>query len=577
VQSRFSFSRMTFDTSAKGLRLIAGAAPRLRVHLSRALPFTLLVFASSLFAQSRTFSISKHYLNIPIARSSEMHVFQIQVGGIQKRELPLQLAEHSPDYWIFIDVSEFKGKTITLSGPSSQAALNGIYQADKIEGADSLYKERSRPQFHFTVKRGWSNDVNGPIFYKGQYHLFWQAFPFGVTWNTGFMYWGHAVSRDLIHWRELSPALMLDRLGSPWSGTSLVDHNNDGGWGKDALVLFYTAFDRASQKQVQCIAYSTDNGVTFTRYVGNPILDSNREVGSNDTRDPKVFWYEPARHWVMVLFEKDGMSFYTSTDLKAWTRKSHFKGLHECPDLFELPVDGDPHHKKWILHGGSSSYFIGSFNGESFTPESPELRYAEGVNMHGDDALYAAQSFAEMPDGRRVQMAWGRIQPEGMPFNQMILFPTEFKLVTTPDGLRMRATPIKEIERLHGRAQTLSSLTAAAANQALNTASAGPLDERLKMTLEKDDELAIQYQGNTIATIHSSELQNGHGSFEILIDKAVAEIFVDGGARYIVREIPTTTDGHGLEFKLGKSTSVINRLEIFQMKSIWSAHDASQR
>ncbi len=486
----------------------------------------------------------------------------------------MQLAEQSPDYWIFIDVSEFKGQTITLLGPASQAALDRIYQADKIEGADSLYKERNRPQFHFTVKRGWSNDVNGPIFYKGQYHLFWQAFPFGVTWNTGFMYWGHAVSKDLIHWRELAPALMLDRLGSPWSGTSLVDHNNDGGWGKDALVLFYTAFDRNTKKQVQCIAYSTDNGVTFTRYAGNPILDSNREVGSNDTRDPKVFWYEPTGHWVMVLFEKDGMSFYTSKDLKAWTRKSHLKSLHECPDFFELPVDGDLRHNKWILHGGSSSYFIGSFDGESFTPESPELRYAEGLNAQGNDALYAAQSFAEMPDGRRVQIAWGRIQPEGMPFNQMMLFPTEFKLVSTPDGPRMRATPIEEIERLHGRAQTLSSLTAADANQALNRAGSGPLDVRLKVTLEKGDELAICYQGNTIATIHFAELDNGRGSLEILIDKAVAEIFLDGGTRYIVREIPTTTGGHGLEFGMGKNTSSITRLEIWQMKSIW---DISRR
>src|ERR1700722_14599182 len=271
----------------------------------------------------------------------------------------------------------------------------------------------------------------------------------------------------------------------------------------------------------------------------------------------------------MVLFEKDGMTFYTSADLKTGARKSHLKGFHECPDLFELPIDGDNHRKKWILHGGSSSYVIGSFDGETFTAESPELHYAEGKNVQGADLLYAAQSFAEMPDGRRVQIAWGRIQPEGMPFNQMMLFPTEFKLVSTPDGLRMRATPIEEIERLHGKAQTLSSLTAADANQALNGAGSGPLDVRLKVTLEKDDELAIRYQGNTIATIHFAELTNGRGSLEILIDKAVAEIFFDGGARYIVREIPTNTGGQGLEFGLGKNTSAITRLEIWQMKSIW--------
>jgi len=498
-----------------------------------------------------------------------MRVFHIGVDGVLKREFPAQLAENSPDYWIFIDVSEFKGKTITLSGISSQAALNRIYQADEIEGAASLYKERNRPQFHFTVKRGWSNDVNGPIFYKGQYHLFWQAFPFGVNWDTGFMYWGHAVSNDLIHWQELAPALMLDKLGSPWSGSSFNDHNNDGGWGKDALVLVYTAFDRVSHKQVQCIAYSNDNGVTFTRYAGNPVIDSNNEVGSNDTRDPKVFWYEPTRHWIMVLFEKDGMSFFTSTDLKTWSRKSHFSGLHECPDFFELPIDGDPSRKRWILHGGSSSYFIGSFDGERFTPESPELHYAEGKNAHGDDALYAAQSFAEMPDGRRVQIAWGRIKPDGMPFNQMMLFPTEFKLAGTKEGPRLRATPIAEIARLRQKGHSWSSLSDQQANQRLNGAGTGPLDVNLQIKLQQDDELTIRYKGNILATVSSKDIKNGRGSIEILIDKCVAEIFVDGGARYMVSELPTNSAGPGLELNTARAGSGVTRLEIYRMKSIW--------
>jgi sucrose-6-phosphate hydrolase SacC (GH32 family) len=232
-------------------------------------------------------------------------------------------------------------------------------------------------------------------------------------------------------------------------------------------------------------------------------------------------------------------------------------------------VDGDSQHKKWILHGGSSSYFIGSFDGETFKPESQELRYAEGANTHGDDVLYAAQSFAEMPDGRRVQMAWGRIEPEGMAFNQMMLFPTEFKLVSTRDGLRMRATPIEEIERLRGKAQTWSSIAAAEANRALDKAGNGPLDVRFKVTLEKDGELVLRYQGTTLATIHAAELEKDRGSVEVLIDKGVAEIFVDGGARYIAREIPTTTGGHGLELGLGSGT--IDRLEICPMKSMWKA------
>jgi fructan beta-fructosidase len=550
-------------------------AARLRLRSVSCLLAVVVCPVTTLCAQSRTFHITRRYLNIPVERASEMGLFQISVGGVQKREFPVQLAEHAIDYWIFLDVSEFKGSTITLTrsngvaSPSIQAALNHIYQANQIEGAATLYKESNRPQFHFTVKRGWSNDVNGPIFYKGQYHLFWQAFPFGVKWDTGFMYWGHAVSGDLIHWRELAPALMLDKLGAAWSGTSFVDHHNTGGWGKDALVLVYTAFDRTSHKQVQCIAYSTDNGATFNRAAANPVVDSNREVGSNDTRDPKLFWYEPGKRWVMVLFEKDGMSFFNSLDLKTWTRQSHHKGFHECPDFFELPVDGDNNRKKWILHGGSSSYEIGTFDGGTFTAESPVLHYAEGKNLHGDDVLYAAQSFAEMPDGRRIQMAWGRIKLDGMPFTQMILFPTEFKLKTTKDGLRMQATPIEEIARLRTKARTWSSLTVAEANQKLGSTGSGPLDVKLQASLESGDALAIRYDGDDLTTIAPEDLENGRAQVEVLIDKGIVEIFVDGGARYITREIPPSSGGHGLEFSLKQNARAINRLEIYELKSMW--------
>jgi len=269
------------------------------------------------------------------------------------------------------------------------------------------------------------------------------------------------------------------------------------------------------------------------------------------------------------LFEKDGMSFYNSTDLKSWTWQSHFKGLHECPDFFELPVDGDTGHRKWILHGGSSSYFIGSFDGSTFTPESLELRYAEGKNANGDDVLYAAQSFADMPDGRRVQMAWGRITELGMPFNQMMLFPTEFRLATTRDGLRLLAAPIREIERLHSKEYAWSSLTATDANRRLHLIPPGPLHVKMQVTLEKDDELTIRYLGNTLATLRFGDLANGLGAVEILIDKCVAEIFIDNGMRYIVKEIPATTNVHGIELETGRSGSILNALEVYEIVSIW--------
>jgi sucrose-6-phosphate hydrolase SacC (GH32 family) len=577
VKSRGREAALRFSTKDKnmkmdfdcGRRFGGRAAHCMALRAAMLVCAVVLAMTSVVAAQSRTMAITKRYLNVPVGRSAQMRIFAISVDGAKKREFPVQLATDAVDYWIFVDVSEFKGETITLSGPASTEALNRIYQDDRIEGWKTLYKEPNRPQFHFTVMRGWNNDVNGPIYYKGQYHLFWQAFPFGVKWDTDFMYWGHAVSSDLVHWKELPAALMVDKNGSPWSGTSFVDHNNDGGWGKDALVLVYASFDRFTHKQVQCLAYSTDNGATFTHYAGNPVLDTDSELGTTDTRDPKVFWYAPGKHWVMVLFEKDGMSFFTSTDLKRWTRRSHFKGLWECPDFFAMPLDGDRSRMKWVLHGGSSTYYVGSFDGSTFTAETPALRYAEGKNAHGDDALYAAESFVDMPDGRRVQMAWGRINEKDMPFNQMILFPTEFRLVSTPEGPRLRVTPVKEVELLHGRLHAWSGLSGAEAERRLSTIKAGPLHVKMQVTLEKDDALAIRYQGNVLATVKAEELESGRGPVELLIDKSVAEIFVNGGSRYIVKELAASNDERGVELSVGDAASRIDRLEVYEMKSMW--------
>jgi fructan beta-fructosidase len=522
-----------------------------------------------IYGQQVEIRITNHYLNIPIGYEARMKLVQLKLNGIVKREFPVQIAEDSISYWIYIDVSEFKGQKMSISCSATENVLKRIYQDDQIRGADSMYKETNRPQFHFTVKRGWNNDVNGPIYYDGQYHLFWQAFPFGLIWNTGFMYWGHAVSQDLVHWKELEPSLMLDSLGSPWSGTAVIDKNNDGGWGKNTLVLYYACFDRVSNKQVQCIAYSTDNGKTFTRYNRNPVIDSNWELKSNDTRDPKVFWYEPSKHWVMVLFEKDGMSFYNSIDMRHWQRKSHFKGLYECPDFFELPLDGNQNNKKWVIHGGSSDYLIGSFDGQTFTPESEKLQYAEGRREAGGDYLYAAESFENMPDGRRVQMAWGRIEHPGMPFTQMMLFPTEFNLKTTSKGIRLLANPIREIELLHRTAHEWSQLSAMQANRELTNINPGPLHIKAKFTLANGNRLVLRYQGNEILNLSSSDLPEAENEIEVLIDKTVAEIFINKGERYLVRQLLPKRNDNSLEFDSGNYGPYLDNLKVYEIKSIW--------
>ena len=544
-----------------------------KVHsLLRWTLFTGLVAAGlwnqSLTAQepsSETLHITHKLLNVPINRGAEARLFQIAVGGQVKREFPLQLANEKIDYWVSIDVSELKGQTVTLSGPVTQAALKRIYLADEVHDAARLYKESERPAFHFTMKSGWNNDVNGPIYYNGKYRLFWQSFPYGTKWDTGFMQWDYAVSSDLVHWHEMPTALLPDKLGAAWSGTSLIDRENVAGFGKNALVIFYTAFDRATHKQTQCIAYSTDGGASFQRYAGNPVLDTDAEVGSTDTRDPKVFWYEPGKHWVMVLFEKDGMSIFRSADLKKWTRTSHVAGLFECPDLFELPVDGDSAHRKWVLHGGSANYLIGSFDGEKFTPETPMLHYAEGKNRHGDDVLYAAESFANMPDGSRVQMGWGRIEEKDMPFTQMLLFPTEFRLATTSAGVRLLATPVKEIALLHGAEHHWKDVSADGANGQLAAFASRPLHVKFTAQLEEDNPLKIMYGDQLLATIEAKDIQRGQAAVEILIDRGVAEVFVDGGARYILADLSANTGSHALRLSAGK----LEQLDVYEMKSMW--------
>ena len=516
--------------------------------------------------------LTGHYLNIPIGRQARMKLLELRVGGKLSREIPVQLAEDSVDYWIFVDVSEFKGQTISLGGTVSERALKRIYQEDRINGADTLYAEGNRPQFHFTVKRGWSNDINGPIWYNGQYHLFWQSFPYGLIWNTGFMDWGHAVSKDLVHWEELDPALRPDSLGSPWSGTAVVDKNNDGGWGAGALVLYYACFDRISEQEVQCIAYSNDGGKTFQHYSGNPVINSDWELGTTSTRDPKVFWYAPGKVWVMVLFEKDGMSFFNSGDMRHWTRTSHVTGLWECPDFFELPVDGDSTKPKWVLHGGSSEYMIGSFDGGRFVPETGKLPYAEGKNARGEDILYAAESFENMPDGRRVQMAWGRVVHPGMPFTQMMLFPTEFRLKTTAQGIRLQARPIGEINSLHKTAHHVDGASLAQANLGLAAIPPGPLHIKMTFALPHGNVLRLRYQGNTLVELTSRELVAGGSaseSLEILIDKTVAEIFLNDGERYIVKQLEPATNNKGLEFDGTDYGASIQSLDVYEMRSVW--------
>ena len=267
-----------------------------------------------------------------------------------------------------------------------------------------------RQRYHFTPPVSWMNDPNGMVFYDGEYHLFYQHNPLGAEWGN--MSWGHAISTDLMHWKQLNVALMPDHLGDIFSGCAVIDKNNTAGFGKDAMVAIYTS---AGKVQSQSIAYSTDKGRTFTKYSANPVITN---PGIADFRDPKVFWHNESNQWIMSLATKQTITFYGSANLKSWTRLSEFGdgigshgGVWECPDLVPLDYNGKT---KWVLvvsinpggpNGGSATqYFIGDFDGKTFRADA--LPYPLWMDYGRDN--YAGVTWSNIPenDGRKIFMGW---------------------------------------------------------------------------------------------------------------------------------------------------------------------------
>ena len=315
------------------------------------------------------------------------------------------------------------------------------------------YDEPYRGQFHFSQQTGWMNDLNGMWFNNGVYNITCQAWP--VSLDGLAKSWGHATSTDMMHWTQISNALDpgVNVPGDCWSGSAVVDVNNTSGFGSIAnppLVIVYTATTKGT-----CLAYSNDQGITWSAYSGNPV-----NVGGHnaDTRDPHVFWYAPTSTWVCVLFE-NGTTFYTSPDLKTWTKTGNFNWGWECPDIFELPIDGGA-IKKWVLMRADGQYYIGSFNGLTFAPDAGGP-YNMVKNAGIGAGFYASQTFFRnnFPDGRVIQMAWmsGFGVGSTAPWTHNSTFPTEVKLQTFPEGVRAARTPIAEISSLYGSTQNWSN------------------------------------------------------------------------------------------------------------------------
>lgn len=530
---------------------------------------------TSVWADDISIKITKKYLNFPISHSEERKTMTFEAEGQPDLSVVVRLTDAVPEYWVFKDVSHLQGKTLKISFDGNKSKLDKIVQSDEIVGQNSIYKEANRPQFHFTTRRGWINDPNGLVFYNGEYHLFYQHNPFERDWEN--MHWGHAVSRDLVHWQELPVALCPDHLGTIFSGSAVIDYENTAGYnqpGKPAMVALYT-YNNAD-RQTQGMAYSLDGGRTFTKYEKNPVIDSKEKWDSHDTRDPKVFWYAPRKEWVMVLNERDGHSIYTSPNLKEWTYRSHITGFWECPELFELPVDDNPKNTKWVMYGASGTYMIGSFDGHRFTPESGKHCYATGC-------IYAAQTYNNIPasDGRRIQLGWGRVTNPGMPFNGIMMLPTELKLRTLKDGIRLVSTPIRETEQLFHHADQWKNLNQDEARIKM-LPYAGTDRLRIKTTLKlshcTDARLSLGGQniidydmnGNTLnGRFYSPQDPTSMElSADIYIDRTTIEVFIDGGIySYSMERRPQAGNAEGFVFHGNRIT--VTNLEVFDVDSIW--------
>lgn len=535
----------------------------------------MFVLSGIMNAKDLTLKITKKYLNLPVSHQNERAEMTLSVDGKPVRAFQIRLASATPDYWVFCDVSDFKNKQLSITYQGDASGIDKIYQADEIAGQDSLYKETNRPQVHFTSRRGWNNDPNGLVFYEGEYHLFYQHNPYERDWDN--MHWGHAVSRDLLHWQELPEALYPDEHGTMFSGSAVIDYKNTAGFNKGntpAMIAIYTA--NGNGKQVQCIAYSLDKGRTWTKYKGNPVIDSQAKWNSIDTRDPKVFWHEPSNKWVLVLNERDGHSIYNSDNLKDWTFESHVTGFWECPELFELPVDGDTNNKKWVMYGASGTYMIGSFDGKTFTPEAGKFYYSGG-------SIYAAQTYNNIPasDGRRIQIGWGRISHPGMPFNSQMLMPTTLSLRTTKNGIRLFSEPIKEIETLQTPKGQWKDLTEQKANELLqpyNQSDCLRLRATLKLSHATGAGLNL-YGQNILNYDMNFNLVNGvfyspkditsmEISIDVILDRTSIEVCVDEGAySYSMERHPDPNNKDGFRF-WGNNITVKN-LEIYTLQSIW--------
>jgi fructan beta-fructosidase len=486
------------------------------------------------------------------------------------------------------------------------------------------YSQPHRPQFHFSPPQSWMNDPNGMFYYQGEYHLFYQHYPENTKWGP--MHWGHAVSRDLVHWENLPIALYPDSLGYIFSGSAVVDQSNSSGFGtvdNPPIVAIFTYHQPDGEKagkidyQYQGIAYSLDKGRSWTKYKNNPVLPN---PGIKDFRDPKVSWNEDSKKWVMSLAVKDHIEFYASQDLKNWTKLSEFGkeegghgGVWECPDFFKLKDQGG--EEKYVLlvsinpggpNGGSATqYFVGSFDGKTFKSDTPGKNV--GWIDYGSDN-YAGVTFSGIPqqDGRRILIGWmsNWLYAQDVPterWRSAMTLPRVLTLRKTGERNVLVSEPVREIENLVVKRTNLktvsgkvidissnakfpitySSISGEVVAKDFNIELSNNINQRVKIGFDSETNTFFIDRKDSGKNDFSKEFRpiakapriskNEKIKFELVIDASSVEVFFDDGLSVLTSIFFPEENFTHLKISNAEKSIKIDSLEIKQLSSIWNS------
>ena len=466
---------------------------------------------------------------------------------------------------------EYSGPTdAPVAAKQALSAPDPVFDIDPAAAAQNQhYGQPDRPQFHYTPIQGHIGDATGLIYSQGEYHLFYMSDKWERRRNRH-KCWGHAVSRDLLHWEELPSVLDPELDHRPGSGCGLVDFNNTLKLERDGektLAICYTDYHTGS-----CLAYSQDAGRTWTRHPRNPILP-----GTKDIRDPKVFWHEPAQEWRMLRYEDKGFVFYGSSDLFHWRQLSRVEGFYECPDFFELPVEGAPGQRKWVLVGADAGYRLGSFDGTSFQPET-DMLYPELGRKY-----YAPQTWTSAIDGTASVIQMGFIPHEkgtSLTWHNQMAFPVTLTLRQTPDGIRLHREPIAGIAQLRTASKKWQDLTVKAGDAPCAELCGDRFEVRADIDFGSATAFTLNVRGKTIRYTADGKLAvNGakadvawfkrRVALQLLVDRSSVELFLDHGRVSVSKCVFFEPAKQGFSLASEGGTLRVVSLEVNQLKSVW--------